>query len=56
MVEGKTEVLIGKRLVFDHCAFSCMSLYAPFMWPQQSPLCASLLGTSQSSGWPQSSD
>jgi len=29
MVEGKTEVLMGKQLTFDHCAFFCMSLYAP---------------------------
>lgn len=29
MVEGKTEVLVRKQLIFDHCAFFCMSLYAP---------------------------
>ena len=54
MVEGKTEVLMEKKLIFDHSAIFCMSLYAPSMWPQQSPLCDSLSGTSQSSGWPQS--
>ena len=42
MVEGKTEVLTGKRLIFDHCAFFCMPIYAPCMWPRQSALCASL--------------
>ena len=26
---GKTEVLVRKQLIFDHCAFLCMSLYAP---------------------------
>jgi len=28
-VEGKIEVLVRKELIFDHCAFLCMSLYAP---------------------------
>jgi len=28
-MEGKTEVLVRKQLIFDHCAFFCMSLYAP---------------------------
>ena len=26
---GKTEVLVRKQLIFDHCAFLCISLYAP---------------------------
>jgi len=55
-VEGKTEVLMGKKLIFDHYAIFCMSLYAPCRWPQQSSLCASLSSTFQSSGWPHSSD
>jgi len=28
-VEGKTEVLVRKQLIFDHCIFFCTSLYAP---------------------------
>ena len=31
MVEGKTDVLMGKKLIFDHCAIFSMSLYAPCM-------------------------
>ena len=29
MVEGKTEVLVRKQLIFYCCAFFCMSLYGP---------------------------
>ena len=53
---GWSDDMEGKKLIFDLCAFFCMSLCAPFMWAWQSPLCTSLSGTSQSSGWPQSSD